>query len=47
MNAEGVAAALTSPYIDTPTAIPIDRTVAAMKQAAAEISAELGAAHEG
>jgi len=47
MNAEGVAAALTSPYIDTPTAIAIDRTVAAMKQAAAEISAELGAAHEG
>jgi DNA-binding IclR family transcriptional regulator len=47
MNAEGVAAALTSPYIDTPTAIPIDRTLAAMKQAAAEISAELGAAREG
>jgi DNA-binding IclR family transcriptional regulator len=39
---EGVAAALTSPYVETPTAIPMPDTVAAIQAAADEISVELG-----
>jgi DNA-binding IclR family transcriptional regulator len=39
---EGVAAALTSPYVETPTAIPVAETIAAIKAAADEISVELG-----
>jgi len=40
-GAEGVAAALTSPYVDTPTAISMTDTVAGLKKAAAEITAEV------
>ncbi|SFJ35969.1 IclR family transcriptional regulator [Caulobacter sp. UNC279MFTsu5.1] len=39
---DGVAAALTSPYVETPTAIPVPDTIAALRAAADEISAELG-----
>jgi DNA-binding IclR family transcriptional regulator len=39
---EGVAAALTSPYVETPTAIPVAETIAAIRAAADEISVELG-----
>ena len=39
---EGVAAALTSPYVETPTAISVADTVAAIQAAADEISVELG-----
>jgi DNA-binding IclR family transcriptional regulator len=42
MDAEGVAAALTSPYIETPAAIPVPATIAALQAAAREISTELG-----
>jgi DNA-binding IclR family transcriptional regulator len=42
MDAEGVAAALTSPYIETPSAIPVPATIAALQAAAREISTELG-----
>ena len=38
---EGVAAALTCPYVDMPTAISMDDTVAGLKQAAAEITSEI------
>jgi DNA-binding IclR family transcriptional regulator len=41
MDPEAVAAALTIPYAETPTAIPILETIAALKAAAREISAEL------
>jgi DNA-binding IclR family transcriptional regulator len=41
-EAEGVAAALTSPYVESPTAIPIVDTIAAIRAAADEISTELG-----
>ncbi len=39
---DGVAAALTSPYIETPTAIPVAETIAALRAAATEISIEMG-----
>jgi DNA-binding IclR family transcriptional regulator len=39
---DGVAAALTSPYVDSPTAIPIVDTIAAIRAAADEVSVELG-----
>jgi DNA-binding IclR family transcriptional regulator len=39
---EGVAAALTSPYVESPTAVPIADTIAAIRAAADEISTELG-----
>jgi DNA-binding IclR family transcriptional regulator len=38
MGAEGVVAALTCPYIETPMAIPVKDTVAAIRQSAADIS---------
>lgn len=38
---DGVAAALTCPYVDTPTAIPMSETVAALQKAAAEITSEI------
>ena len=38
----GVAAALTSPYVETPTAISVVDTIAALRLAADEISIELG-----
>ncbi|WP_395652293.1 IclR family transcriptional regulator [Brevundimonas sp.] len=41
-DADGVAAALTSPYVGSPTAIPVMATIAAIQATAAEISAELG-----
>lgn len=44
MGPEGVAAALTSPYVETPAAIPMADTVAAIQATAREISLELGAA---
>ncbi len=40
-GADGVAAALTSPYVDTPTAISMTDTVAGLQKAAAEITAEI------
>ncbi|MBU4434369.1 MAG: IclR family transcriptional regulator [Alphaproteobacteria bacterium] len=43
-DAESVVAALTVPYAETPTAIPIPDTVAAILAAAREISTELGGA---
>jgi DNA-binding IclR family transcriptional regulator len=43
MSAEGVAAALTCPYIETPLAISVKETIAAIRQAAGGISAKLGA----
>jgi len=42
MGAEGVAAALTVPYAQTPTAIAIPDTIAAIQATARDISAELG-----
>jgi DNA-binding IclR family transcriptional regulator len=39
---DGVAAALTSPYVETPTAISTPDTIAAIQAAAEEISIELG-----
>ncbi|CAN5259971.1 IclR family transcriptional regulator [soil metagenome] len=39
---DGVAAALTSPYIETPTAISVAETIAALRAAASEISVEMG-----
>jgi DNA-binding IclR family transcriptional regulator len=39
---DGVAAALTSPYVDSPTAIPIVDTIAAIRSAADEVSIALG-----
>jgi DNA-binding IclR family transcriptional regulator len=39
---EGVAAALTSPYVESPAAISVVDTVAAIRAAADEISVELG-----
>jgi DNA-binding IclR family transcriptional regulator len=42
MGPEAVAAALTTPYAETPLALPIPETLAALKAAAREISAELG-----
>jgi DNA-binding IclR family transcriptional regulator len=41
MSADMVAAALTCPYIETPKALPIKETIAAIRQAANEISAQL------
>jgi DNA-binding IclR family transcriptional regulator len=38
---EGVAAALTCPYVEMPTAISMNDTVAGLKQAAAEITGEI------
>ena len=38
---DGVAAALTTPYVDTPTAIPMADTVAGLEKAAAEITSEI------
>ncbi|MEJ2815073.1 MULTISPECIES: IclR family transcriptional regulator [unclassified Caulobacter] len=39
---DGVAAALTSPYVETPTSLSVPDTIAAIKAAADEISVELG-----
>jgi len=39
---DGVAAALTSPYVETPTAISTPDTIAAIQAAAEEISVDLG-----
>lgn len=44
MGPEGVVAALTSPYVETPAAIPMADTIAAIRAAARDISAELGGA---
>jgi DNA-binding IclR family transcriptional regulator len=41
MSPEGVAAALTCPYIETPNALPIKDTIAAIRHTADEISAKL------
>lgn len=38
---DGVAAALTCPYVDTPTALPIADTVTSLQKAAAEITGEI------
>lgn len=38
---DGVAAALTCPYVDTPTALPMADTVAGLQKAAAEITSEI------
>lgn len=38
---DGVAAALTCPYVDTPAAIPMPETIAALQKTAAEITAEI------
>lgn len=38
---DGVAAALTCPYVDTPSAVPMADTVAALQKAAAEITSEI------
>lgn len=38
---DGVAAALTCPYVDTPTAIPMAETIADLQKTAAEITAEI------
>ena len=38
---DGVAAALTCPYVDTPTAIPMSETVKALLAAATEITGEI------
>jgi DNA-binding IclR family transcriptional regulator len=43
---EGVAAALTSPYVETPTAISVIDTIGALRAAAEEISAELGGQYQ-
>jgi DNA-binding IclR family transcriptional regulator len=45
MGPDGVAAALTCPYIETPTAIGVPATIAAIQAAAQEISVQLGAAY--
>ncbi len=42
LGPDGVAAALTSPYVETPTAIPIADTIAAIRSAADEVSIALG-----
>jgi DNA-binding IclR family transcriptional regulator len=44
MGPEGVAAALTVPYAETPLTIPMDQTLAAIQATAREVSSELGAA---
>jgi DNA-binding IclR family transcriptional regulator len=41
---DGVAAALTVPYAETPTAIPVPDTIAAIQATARDISVELGSA---
>lgn len=41
MSADEVVAALTCPYIETPKALPIKRTITEIRQAADEISARL------
>lgn len=41
MGAEGVVAALTCPYIETPMAIPVKDTIAAIRQSAADISQKI------
>lgn len=41
MSGDLLAAALTCPYIETPKALPIKETIAAIRQAADEISAKL------
>lgn len=41
MGAEGVVAALTCPYIETPMAIPVKDTIAAIRHSAAEISQKI------
>jgi DNA-binding IclR family transcriptional regulator len=38
---DGVAAALTCPYVDTPSAIPMPETIANLQKAAAEITSEI------
>jgi DNA-binding IclR family transcriptional regulator len=38
---DGVAAALTCPYVDTPTAIPMPDTVVELQKAAADITSEI------
>lgn len=38
---DGVAAALTCPYVDTPAAIPMPQTIAALQKAAGEITSEI------
>lgn len=38
---EGVAAAMTCPYIETPTAIPIRETIEAMREAAKQVTDEI------
>jgi DNA-binding IclR family transcriptional regulator len=43
MSPEGVAAALTCPYIETPQALSIKDTVAAIRETAAEIAGKLSA----
>lgn len=40
-GSDGVAAALTCPYVDTPAAIPMPETIAALQKAAAEITSEI------
>lgn len=42
LGPDGVAAALTSPYVESPTAIPIAATIAAIRAAADEVSIALG-----
>jgi DNA-binding IclR family transcriptional regulator len=42
LDADGVAAALTSPYVETPTAVPVEETIVAIQAAAREVSVELG-----
>lgn len=41
IGAEGVVAALTCPYIETPMAIPVKDSIAAIRQSAAEISQKI------
>ena len=41
MTVDAVAAALTCPYIETPKALSIKETIAAIRQAADEIGAKL------
>ncbi len=43
MAAQGVAAALTCPYIETPVAIPVKDTIIAIREAAGEISRKVSA----
>lgn len=42
LDPDGVAAALTSPYVETPTAIPIADTIAAIRSAADDVAKHLG-----